>query len=257
MFKTLSVIANSPEALLEHVRSLDMRLLIEQVWQRFDRRKARTPEGERDRLLASVATSAGNRLSFDLEKGMVLDIVGVQGGAEHLYSTSGHCIWFAPSGVSYSLCVYRRVGAHLVCPEWVRVHPQAPLLIRGEHQVVGLSQPGVAEHLAFSLSVPVAGVDIAVYERESLACIAWFPADGEVSRFIVLLRALQAVDDPSLQEVTQALVYHPHPALRWQAFQILVKHSPERRHEYCALLRAGGDEQLDELVSGYLAKEWA
>ncbi|WP_156340934.1 hypothetical protein [Pseudomonas sp. NBRC 111124] len=234
-----------------------MRLLIEQVWQRFNQSKARVPEGERDRLLASVATSVGDRLSFDLEQGVALDIVRVQESTEHLYSTSGHCVWFAPSGLSYWLCVYRREGNHLVCPEWVLVHPQAPLLIRGECQVAGLNQPGVAEHLAFSLSVPVPGGDIAVYEQESLSCIAWFPADGEVSRFIVLLQALQAVDDPGLQHVAQSLVYHPHPALRWQAFQILVKHSPARRHEYCALLQAGGDEQLNELVSGYLAKERA
>jgi len=257
MFNALSAVAASPEALLEQVRSLDTRLLIEQVWQRFNRRKARVPEGERDRWLASVATSAGDRLSFDLEQGMALDIVRVQGRAEHLYSSSGHCVWFAPSGLNYSLCVYRREGKHLVCPEWVPVHPQAPLLIRGEYQVVGLHQPGEVEHLAFCLSVPAVGSDIAVYELKSLACIAWVPADGQVSRFIVLLQALQALDDPGLPRVAQALVYHPHPALRWQAFQILVKHSPQKRQEYCALMRAGGDEKLDELVSGYLAKERA
>ncbi len=87
-------------------------------------------------MLASVATATGNRLSFDLGQGVALDIARVEGVGEHLYSTSGHCVWFAPAGLSYSLRVYRRIGDHLADPQWIVVDQQAPLLIHGVEHVV-------------------------------------------------------------------------------------------------------------------------
>ncbi|WP_133295888.1 hypothetical protein [Pseudomonas sp. AFG_SD02_1510_Pfu_092] len=228
-----------------------MQVVVEHAWQGFTQQKAAIAIEERDRLLATVTTAVGNRLSFDLGQGVTLDLARAEGVAEHLYSTSGHCVWFAPPGFSYALRVYRRDGSQLVDPECVVIAQHAPLLVRGDDHVVCLNPWGAPAHLAFSLSVPVAGSDIVVYERERLTSIAWFPADSQVSRFIVLLQALQTIGDPALVQVADQLVYHPHPALRWQAFQILIKHMPQKRDEYCLLLRAAGDDWLEERLSGY------
>jgi len=246
---------SAPQALLHQVKNHDMGALVARQWQGFTQRVLHKPEQARKALLCQSVAHFSERLRLNSQQDEVsLDVTRVSEAAQHLYSSSGYGIWFAPEGFDYELTLFRRQGDRLVEPQVVRVSAQAPVLVEGDAQVVDVCSPQSREHLVFSLNVPVPGSDIEVFDRRTLSRIAWFAADVQVSRFLMLLDALQVLEDSNLQQIADELLYHPHPAVRWQAFQVLVRLSPEQSEHYRERLMATADPGLSRLVSNFFVE---
>lgn len=248
---------DDPDVLHDQITRLDMRALIERVWDKFRCRVLDKEEVERRALLCSTVAHFSERLSLNVTDGMSLDITRVSTEPEHLYSASGHSIWFAPSGFSYDLRRFRRVGDRLVDPQLIHIDQHSPLLVDGDSSVVDVCPLEASEHLVFSLNIPVPLSDIHVYGLKTLTRIAWFPADAQVPRFLVVLEALVKIQDPNLERVAGELIYHHHPAVRWQAFLVLMQFSPEKLEEYCELMSSLEDSGLQAMVANYLAERSA
>ncbi|MHA6164520.1 hypothetical protein ACX3X6_27100 [Pseudomonas sichuanensis] len=245
-----------PLALLERIRCTDMHALIANAWRAFKQRVIEKPETERRALLCGAVSHFAERLRLNApEDGAVLDIARVHARGDHLYSTSGHSIWFAPAGFSYDLQLYSQGDTQLSTPRRVTVTPQAPLLVVGGLTVVDTCPADTAGHLVFSINLPISGSDIQVFERKSLSRIAWFPADSEVPRYLLLLEALESIGDPGFERVAGELIYHHHPAVRWQAFLQLMRFTPEHIEHYCEVLNGLADQGLRQMLSNYLARQ--
>ncbi|MDH0731760.1 hypothetical protein N5F23_03185 [Pseudomonas sichuanensis] len=245
-----------PQILLEHVRCTDMRALITKAWRTFKQQVIERPESERRALLCGAVSHFAERLRLNArEDGAVLDIARVHTRADHLYSTSGYSIWFAPAGFSYELQLYSQGETQLSAPRRVTVTPQAPLLVAGGLTVVDTCLADTDGHLVFSINLPISGSDIQVFERQSLSRIAWFPADSEVPRYLLLLEALENMGDPGLERVAGELLYHHHPAVRWQAFLQLMRFTPEHLEHYREVLNGLADPGLRQMLSDYLARK--
>lgn len=247
-----------PLTLLERIRCTDMRALVTNAWRAFKQRVSEKPESESRALLCDAVSHFAERLRLNTrEDGAILDIARVHTRADHLYSTSGHSIWFAPAGFSYELQLYSQGDTQLSAPRRVTVTPQAPLLVEGGLTVVDACPATTDGHLVFSINLPIAGSDIQVFERKHLSRIAWFPADGEVPRYLLLLQALESIGDPGLERVAGELLYHHHPAVRWQAFLHLMRFTPEHLEHYCEVLNGLADPGLQQMLSDYLARKSA
>lgn len=247
-----------PQALLEHIRCADMRTVIAQAWRAFRQRVIEKPEPERRALLCAAVSHFAERLRLNArEDAAVLDIARVHTCADHLYSTSGHSIWFAPAGFSYELQLYSQGDTELTAPRRVKVTPEAPLLVEGGVTVVDVCPGETDEHLVFSVNLPISGSDIQVFERKSLSRIAWFPADSEVPRYLLLLEALERIGDPWFERVAGELLYHHHPAVRWQAFLQLMRLTPEHAEHYSEMLNGLADPGLQLMLSDYMARKSA
>ncbi|MNJ28233.1 hypothetical protein GPJ81_18150 [Pseudomonas alkylphenolica] len=243
-----------PEVLLKRVKHLDMGALVAREWGKFKCRVLEKDEVERRALLCSTIAHFSERLSLTvMDEGVSLDIARVAEVSEHLYSASGYSIWFAPAGFDYGIQLFQRDGERLGNPQQVSITAQSPLLVEGEASVVDVCPCATSGHLVFSLNLPVPLSDIHVYDRATLARIAWFPADAQVPRFLLLLEALEKIQDCNLERVAADLIYHHHPAVRWQAFLALMRCTPEKQDHYCELLESLQDPGLRALLSSYLA----
>lgn len=243
-----------PQQLLARVRHTDMRAFVEAAWRGFRQRLDNQPEATRKAVLCGAVAHFSERLRLNAEQDAVaLNVTRVTSAADHLYSTSGYSIWFAPAGFEYLLRLFEREGDRLRDGRAVRVTPCAPLLVEGDLQVVAL-YPGRQAHLAFSLNLPVPGSDIEVFDSNSLARVAWFPADPQAARFLLLLEALQRIGDPHLGQVAGELIFHHHPAVRWQAFLVLMQHSPENLGQYSEILGSLANPGLDTMLAQYKAE---
>lgn len=245
-----------PLTLLEHIRCADMRTFITHAWHAFRQRVIEKPEPERRALLCGAISHFAERLRLNArEDAAALDITRVHTCADHLYSTSGHSIWFAPEGFSYELQLYSQGDTELTAPRRVQVTPQAPLLVEGGLTVVDVCPGETKGHLVFSVNLPISGSDIQVFERKSLSRIAWFPADSEVPRYLLLLEALERIGDPWLERVAGELLYHHHPAVRWQAFLHMMRFTPEHVEHYCEMLNGLADPGLRQMLLDYRARK--
>ncbi|WP_194790986.1 hypothetical protein [Pseudomonas sp. UFMG81] len=247
-----------PLALLEQIRCTDMHAFVASAWSAFRQRVIEKPEPERRALLCAAISHFAERLCLNAgEDSAVLDIARVHTRGDHLYSTSGHSIWFAPAGFSYELQLYSQGDTQLSTPRRVKVTPQAPLLVEGGLTVVDACPAQTDGHLVFSINLPISGSDIQVFERKSLSRIAWFPADSEVPRYLLLLEALASIGDPGLERVAGELIYHHHPAVRWRAFLQLMRFTPEHLEHYCEMLNGLEDPGLRLMLSDYMARNCA
>lgn len=242
-----------PETLFERARSVDMRALLDGHWRAFRQSVLASSEQRRKILLTRAVAPFSERLRLNpAEDAVSIDVTRVCDAPCHLYSSSGHSIWFAPEGFDYTLQLFERAGDHLRLEDIVRVTKQSPLLVEGDRTVVEVCAGPGSAHLAFSLNQPVPGSDIQVYDRKSLVSIAWFPADAETPRYLMLLEALGAVGDPALQAIAEELIYHPHSAVRWRAFKVLSQACPDKTAQYRELLLLSADAGLQHLCSSML-----
>ncbi|MFV3382860.1 MULTISPECIES: hypothetical protein [Pseudomonas] len=244
-----------PAELVEQVRHTDMRAVVDRAWQGFKERMDGESEQVRKALLFGAVAHFSERLRLSPEQEPVaLDVTRVHSAANHLYSTSGYSIWFAPVGFDYPLQLFRRQANRLCNGTTVTVTPHSPVLVDGACTVAALCTGEASQRLVFSLNLPIPGSDIEVFDRQTLARIAWFPADMQVSRFLLLLDALRRIGDPNLARVARELLYHHHPAVRWQAFEVLMECSPEQCEQYREILGSLPDSGLDAMLSDYLQR---
>lgn len=244
-----------PAVLLEQVRRTDMRAFVNAAWQGFDQRMKDQAELASKAMLCGAVAHFSERLRLNAPHEPVsLDVTRVRSVAEHLYSTSGYSIWFAPRGFDYPLWLFDRQSDRLCKGVRAQVTPQTPVLIDGANTVVALCPGERPERLVFSLNLPSPGSDIEVFDRTTLARIAWFPADPQVSRFLVWLDALQRIEDPYLEAVAGELIYHHHSAVRWRAFEVLMRLAPRHVEHYLKVFRSLSDPALDDMLSSYLGQ---
>ncbi|BBT39471.1 hypothetical protein WP8W18C01_18120 [Pseudomonas putida] len=244
-----------PAVLLEQVRCTDMRAFVNAAWQGFDQRMKDQGEPGSKAMLCGTVAHFSERLRLNApHEPVALDVTRVRSTADHLYSTSGYSIWFAPQGFEYPLWLFNRESDRLCNGVKVEVTHQAPVLVDGAFKVVALCPDERSERLVFSLNLPNPGSDIEVFDRTTLARIAWFPADPQVSRFLVWLDALQRIEDPYLEAVAGELIYHHHSAVRWRAFEVLMRLAPGHLEHYLKVLRSLSDPALDDMLSNYLGQ---
>lgn len=169
--------------------------------------------------------------------------------APTLYSIPGQTILFAINKQSFVVQLYAIKDDRLISKEAVIISEGNPLHIDGRRTLFDANPMGQG-HQAFigSINLPRRSADISVFDRASLRKIAWFPHDDSSARYLVSLELLQSVQDPHTCKVAQELIHHYHPAVAWQAFQLMHQADRQAAQRYVPLLRKLENPRLNDLL---------
>jgi len=169
---------------------------------------------------------------------------------DRLYSSIGDTILFSLDDHSFPVTCLRVDGNNLTEERRVIVNCDNPIYINGKNEVFYIDEDeDIDPHVLFDINFPEQYSDIDVFDISSKQKVAWLPRDDMVTHYLVSIEALENVGDPSALEVYYNLIYHYHPAVRWEAFRRIYSNDTEAAKKYLPILKKGKEEKLKSLIN--------